>query len=232
MPALVNSEATGLNRDKIINDTFWLMYCCCEGEGCGSVSDPALCAAEMSNLCMHSTCVTADLMADDGLCSYLCVDGVETMHCQCPPLSGAPMCLCLNIPIAGGNPSGQDPQKIFEYDKIFGGTWWLIYCVCCGEGMSGLQAGGRPMMGAVEKCCIARASMQIEENNWPGKNAGMKGCCMGTCVEDEDVCVGGFGKGLCCFSQCQMPPAPDAPLIAVCNKKCGGKTSEKFGGKK
>merc|ERR1719373_929984 len=232
MPPLVNSEATGLNRDTIIDDTFWLVYCCCYGEGCGSVSDPALCASEMTNLCMHSTCVTADLMADDGLCGFLMVDGPQTEHCQCPPLSGAPMCLCLNIPIAGGTPSGKDPAGIFEYDKIFGGTWWTIYCVCCGYGMSGLQAGGRPIFGMVEKCCIARASIQMEENEWPGAGKGMAGCCEGTCIEGDDICVGGFGKTLCCYQQCQMPPAPTAPLIAICGKKLGGTTSEKFGGKK
>jgi hypothetical protein len=229
MPALVQSDATGLNRDKILDDTFWCVYCCCEGCGLGPVKEPALCASEMKNLCVHSTCVTADIMADDGLCGCVAVEGAMTSQCQLPPLANAPKCLCCNIPLAPGNPSGKDPQGIFDYSTIFGGTWWTIYCGCCGYGLNGLQAGGRPIFAMTEKCLICRGSVALEDNNWPGAGKGMTGCKQGTCIEGDDVCGSGFGKNLCCVGQMQLPPAPKAPLIAICGKKLGGFTSEKFG---
>jgi len=229
MPALVDSAATGLNRDTILNETFWLYYCCCYGEGLGKVADP-LCGSESKTLCMHSTCVTADVMAEDGLCSHIEVDVTESAQCMLPPLDGAPKCVCFNIPLApGGGPSGKDPAGLFEYDKIFSGTWWIVYMFCCGYGLNGLQAGGRPMYGSVQKCLICRTSVQIEPNEWPGDGQGLTSWKNGVCKDGGDVYEASFGKMLCCFNQFQCPPAPSAPLVAICNKKFGGNTADKFG---
>merc|ERR1719356_9992 len=168
-------------------------------------------------------------MTPDGLCGCVGVEGPTSAHCQCPPLDGAPKCLCFNIPLAPGSASGKDPSDTLDYGTVFNHTWWYIYCLCCGYGLHGLSAGGRPMYAMVEKCILCRCTLGLKENEWPGSGKGMQGWKEGTCIETDDVCCTGFGKELCCFGQCQMPPAPKAPLIAICNQKIGGLTSEKFG---
>merc|ERR1711871_745512 len=176
--------------------------------GFGSVKDP-LCGADVIDLVSHATCNTTDIMNDDGLCGCISVQMSTTAQAQFPPMEGAPKCVCFNIPLAPGG-SISKKKGMFDYQAIFDGTWWYIYFLCCGYGINGLQAGGRPFVGAYEKFLIVEGSMALEQNEWPGSGNGMKGLKAGLC-EGTEVCMSGVETFLCCYQQVRLPPAQGAP---------------------
>lgn len=220
-----------LKRDDIIDKTFWFYYCCYEGTGFGRFSDP-LCGMESKNLCMHTSCISNQpvMSETEGLCSCVEVSETDTSHFQCPPNPKAPKCVCLNCPLAGdfSQMDGKDPNQIFEYDKLFDGTWWYIYLLCCGMGHSGLQAGGRPLYARSSKCFCILSSSSVENNDWPGAGSGAKGWKKGICESGDEVCDAGFGKMCCIFTQKQIPPAPSAPCCKICNFPLPFGTTDEF----
>jgi len=207
---------SNLKTDTVISDTWWLTYICCGGCGFGSVKDP-LCGADMMDLASHSTCNTTDLMNDDGLCGCISIQMTTTSQCQCPPVQGAPKCICFNTPLAAGTGEVSKTKGVFDYKKLFDDTWWYSYMFCCGYGINGLQAGGRPFMAVYEKFLIVEGSMALEPNEWPGAGNGMKGCKAGLC-EGTEVCESQVATMLCCYQQVRIPPAQGAKKCVCCNK--------------
>merc|ERR1711948_102250 len=91
------------------------------------------------------------------------------------------------------------------------------YMFCCGYGMNGLQAGGRPFIAQYEKFLIVEGSMALQPNEWPGSGNGMKSCKSGLCEGDE-ICMNSVSTELCCWSQMRLPPEKGAPVCKCCNK--------------
>lgn len=209
--AVVQSEVhENLNRDKILGDTWFCYYCLCGGMGIGPVMDPLL-GSESKMLCLRSICTTADLIAEDGLCGGMSVMCCLTQHFQLPPTKGAPVCVCFNKPLKPGEGTVNYKDALFDYGTIFGDTWWLCYAFCFGLGFSGLQSGGRPLYATSEKFLIARSQVKLEEP-----------------VKDGVFCSG-VGTECCFWSQMELPPAGNNPVIGCCgwrkNKSSGGPAS-------
>jgi len=167
---------------------------------------------EGKNLCVKGACTTADIMGQDkgdGLCSAMEVCFCITSHMHLPPLMGAPKCTCFGKPLIP-NPDTMDREDpIFnKYKDIFDDTFWVNYCFCTGCGVSGLRGAGRPLFGrSFKQLCIR----------------GYEKCVPP--IEDGIWCSS-VGTELCLWSQCELPPAPNNPLIACCgwrkNKPSGG----------
>jgi len=205
-----------LKGPKVIEDAWWLTYICCGGCGFGSVKDP-LCGADVIDLVSHATCNTTDVINDDGLCGCISVSMASTTHFQLPPLDGAPKCVCFNQPLVPGG-SVSKTKGMFDYGKIFDQTWWYTYMFCCGYGINGLQAGGRPYVGAYEKFLIVEGSMALATNEWPGSGQGAKSCKAGLC-EGSEVCMSSVETFLCIYQQVKIPPEQGAPKCKCCNKQ-------------
>eukprot|EP00443_Scrippsiella_acuminata_P025026 CAMPEP_0115262958 /NCGR_PEP_ID=MMETSP0270-20121206/49656_1 /TAXON_ID=71861 /ORGANISM="Scrippsiella trochoidea, Strain CCMP3099" /LENGTH=210 /DNA_ID=CAMNT_0002678911 /DNA_START=58 /DNA_END=690 /DNA_ORIENTATION=- len=187
-----------LDRNKILDNTWWLHYCCCGGLGGGPVSDPLI-GSEFKGLCLRGTCVTADIMGsdeEDGLCGQLSILLCLTQHLQLPPLAGAPKLTCFNYPLvkASGSISREDPA--FEIPAVFDNTRWLYYWFCCGLGYSGIKADGRPFCAARGKQLIVRSKVDLEDP-----------------MKDGILCAS-MGTTCCLWSQCALPPAPNNPMCA------------------
>jgi hypothetical protein len=205
-----------MKGSKVIEDTWWLQYICCGGCGFGAFSDP-LCGADVVDLTSHASCNTTDIINDDGLCGCIQVSMDSTAQFQFPPVEGAPKCVCFNTKLAGDG-SVSKTKGMFDYGKIFDQTWWYIYIFCCGYGLNGLQAGGRPFIGAYEKFLIVEGSMSLQPNEWPGSGNGMKSCMAGLCEGDE-VCMSGVETFLCVWEQFKIPPEQGAPKCKCFNKQ-------------
>jgi len=195
-----------LNRDKILNETWWCYYCLCGGTGLGPVSDP-LCAGEEKNLCIRGTCTTTDLMTEEGLCGGLDVFLCMTSQSQIPPMTGSPKCVCFNKKIAPGSTDITFKTPLFDYKQIFDDTFWVYYIFCLGCGLNGIGKG-RPIIASQGKCLCAQGGTNFESP-----------------VIDGTFCAS-VGTQLCFWGQCQCPPAPNNPKIACCgwkmNKGGGG----------
>lgn len=127
-----------------------------------------------------------------------------TEHCQIPPMKGAPKCVVCNAGNKTNNISFKTP--LFDYKQIFDETFWVHYMFCVGCGVS-KPGAGRPLIAAQEKFLIVKGSLNMEapivDNTW----------CSAVATE-------------CCFwSQCQFPPAPNNPMIAICGWKKNKGTS-------
>lgn len=205
LPGTSGADADGkLSRAKIINETTWCVYCCCEGWGLGPFSDPII-ASEKKQLCLRSSFSTADVMASDGLCHSTSVLLCFTKHFQFPPVKDAPKVMCCNKNLLGGSFGSTEwpsTSKVFE-QKIMEDTFWCYYCCCFGEGGNMLDQG-----------------IFSEQNKWL--------CCRGyTNIEAptvEGVCCSGVGTTLCLWSEGQCPPAKPNPTIALCTWRMNKET--------
>jgi hypothetical protein len=184
-----------LKRDKILNDTTWMVYCCCEGWGFGPMSGGPLVAAEAKQLCIRSSVSTTGIMDDDGLCSQVQVLLCITQQCQLPPLEGAPVCACFGKKFGGSIGSTKWKGDLFEQSAIMDNTFWIMYFLCEGWGINKMDQG---LFGNQFKELCCRGSTNIEPP-----------------VVDGVFC-GSVAKELCIYSECQMPPAQGNPQIACC----------------
>lgn len=193
-------DVSALNRQSVFTDTFWLAYCCCEGSGIGKM-DPCI-LSDVKELCIHSQCGTTDIMNEEGLCNEVSTCICLTNHFALPPGKGTPTCVICNKRL--GDPKRANgtvfKDDLFQLDKVIDNSFWCVYCICCGKGINNPGATG-PMIGSQFK--------QL--------------CAGGMTVFESPVTDGIFcsqlGTELCCWSECQMPPAEGNPKIALCNKK-------------
>jgi len=186
-----------LNRDKMFSDAWWLQYCCCGGRAVGAVGEPFF-GSEARNLCLHQTCEMTGI--GDPFCSAISVNCCIYQQCAFPKLEGSPTCVCCNKTIAGGGTEGWKPA-LFEFVPKFEDQFWLYYFLCGGVAVSGIQAGGRPIFGALQKqLCIKQATQCVA----PVQNG---------------IFCSGVGTSLCCWEQTQFPPHADSPKIACCGWK-------------
>lgn len=164
---------------------------------------------ESKQLCLRSSVQTTDIMADDGLCNQISIMFCITQQCQLPPLENAPVCACFNKKFGGSvGKSKLFEKSMFDQGKIMDDTFWIMYFLCEGCGINKMDQG---LYSAEFKELCCRGSTNIEAP-----------------VIDGVLCSS-VGTELCIWSECQMPPAPGNPKIALCtwrlNKEpCGGPT--------
>mmetsp|Transcript_20369 Transcript_20369/g.53808 ORF Transcript_20369/g.53808 Transcript_20369/m.53808 type:complete len:215 (+) Transcript_20369:84-728(+) len=153
MAPLPGSEPGALNKAKIMNETAWMVYCCCEGWGCGPFADPLI-ASEVKELCLRSSTSTTDISAEDGLCNYTEVCLCFTSHCSLPPVKGAPMFACCNQKCCGscGSVAFNTTGGLFEESQVMEETFWVTYCLCEGGGINKMDQGFFAMQFK-ELCC-------------------------------------------------------------------------------
>jgi len=209
MAVVQSSVHANLNRDKILDETWWLYYCCCGGAGLGPISDPLI-GAEVKELCIRATCTTTDMSTEEGLCSTMSVFCCITEHCQIPPMKGFPKCVCFNKTLAGPKAGDKISYKtsLFDYKTLFDETFWLYYMFCYGCGVS-KPGAGRPLIGVQEKILIVQGSTTMEAP-----------------VGSDGTFCSAVATECCMWSQCQFPPAPNNPVIAICGWRKDGKKSK------
>jgi len=192
-----SSLHANLDRDAMLKNAWWLQYCCCRGVAIGDVGNP-LFAAEGRNLCIHETCEMTSV--GDPFCSNIAVECCLTSQCAFPKIEGSPICVCCNKKLAGEDGSNWKP-KLFTHQFSFKDQFWIYYFLCAGVSVHGCQANGRPILGfQVKELCIKE-----------------EGKC--TAPIQDGVLCSGVGTQLCCWSQAQYPPAPNAPKFACCGFK-------------
>jgi len=205
LPGTSGADADGkLSRAKIINETKWCVYCCCEGWGLGPFSDPLI-AAEVKQLCIRSSSSTTDLMGSDGLCHNTSVMLCLTSQFQLPPVKDAPKVMCCNKKLLGGSFGSVEwpsESKLFE-QKIMDDTFWLYYCCCSGNGLNKMDQG---IYSAQFKQLCCRGYTNIEPPTVDG------------------VCCSQVNTTLCLWGECQMPPAKPNPTIALCTWRMNKET--------
>lgn len=194
-----------MNRMKVLNDTKWLLYCCCEGCGLGPFSDPLI-AAEAKQLCCRSSLSTTDIYSEDGLCKDVAVCLCITQQCNLPPVEDAPTCACFNKKCGGSMGRTGWKSELFQESKIMDDTFWIYYFLCLGCGLN--------------KCDQGLYSSEFKEL-----------CCRGfTNLEPpivEGVCCSQVSTQCCMWGECQMPPAKPNPTVAIC---CWRLNKEKYTG--
>jgi len=196
MAPLPGSETGALNKAKIMNETAWMVYCCCEGWGCGPFADPLI-ASEVKELCLRSSTSTTDISGEDGLCNYTEVCLCFTSHCSLPPVKGAPMFACCNQKCCGscGSVAFNTTGGLFEESQVMEETFWITYCLCEGGGINKMDQGFFAMQFK-ELCC--RGYTNIEP------------------LVIDGICCSQVSTTCCIWGECQMPPAKPNPTIACC----------------
>jgi len=183
-----------LLRTKIINDTKWIVYCCCEGWGIGPMDGPLI-AAESKQLCLRSSVSTTGVMDEDGLCNQVQVFLCVTQQMQFPPLKDVPVCACFNKKCGPSIGTSSWKADLFDEKGIMDNTFWIMYFLCEGCGINKMDQG--------------LYSAQFKQL-----------CCRGyTNIESpliEGVACSSVAKELCIWSECQMPPSKPNPTIAIC----------------
>jgi len=215
--AIAKSDISpNLDRQQMFSDLWFCNYCFCYGTGLGAVGDPFF-GAESKNLCIHQKCQMTDI--GDPFCSSMGVFCCVTSQCQFPAMSGSPTCVCFNKPLAGQGGSDWKPS-LFDYSPTFDKTFWIYYLLCLGCGVEGLgkcsPAGGeRPLYGVEAKMlCIKNGSRLVPP-------------------VEEGVFCSSLGSFLCCWSQCELPPASGNPGFDCLGLlgKAKGKGPMKYGAK-
>jgi len=186
-----------LDQQKMFSDAWWLQYCCCGGRAVGAVGNP-LFGSEARNLCIHQTCEMTGF--GDPFCSGLSVMCCITEQCAFPKIEGSPTCVCCNKKLAGGDTGGWKPS-LFEWTAEWDKQFWLYYFLCAGVACNGIQADGRPIFGQLSKQLCVKQAIKCTSP-----------------VQDGTYCSG-LGTQLCCWAQCQFPPAENNPKIACCGWK-------------
>mmetsp|Transcript_43830 Transcript_43830/g.115915 ORF Transcript_43830/g.115915 Transcript_43830/m.115915 type:complete len:206 (-) Transcript_43830:446-1063(-) len=194
MAPLPGNEPPALARAKVLNDTQWLIYCCCGGQGIGPVGDP-LCASEVKQLCIRGSSSTTDISGEDGLCNQVEVCLCITQQCQFPPVEDAPVCACCNKKCGGSKGSTKWKADLFDKSKIMDDTFWMYYFLCSGCGINKMDQG---LFSAQFKELCCRGYSNIEAPSIDG------------------VFCSGVQTSLCFWSEFQIPPAKPNPFIAIC----------------
>jgi hypothetical protein len=92
-------------------------------------------------------------------------------------------------------------MDLFEYKGKFDHQFWLAYMFCCGVGVHKPQDQGKPLIVAKQKFLCIEEALKCTPN-----------------PAEEGVFCAGVGTFLCCWEQCQLPPAENNPGFACANK--------------
>ena len=135
-----------------------------------------------------------------------------TSQCQFPPQDGSPTCVCCNKTLAAGKAdAGNWKPVLFDYTAEFKDTFWCYYLCCAGYGFSGLSANGRPLYASVQKQLCVKQAMKL------------------AAPIQEGVFCSGVETQLCCWTQCQFPPAPGNPGFKCCGFPKKGSAAKPMG---
>lgn len=197
-----------LDQQAMFTEAWWLNYCFCFGRAIGDIGNPYF-ASDGKNLCLRSTCQMVGI--GDPFCSQVSVTCCITSQCQFPAMPGSPTCVCFNKTLAAGAAKGGESDwrpDLFDYTANFKDTFWLYYFLCAGVGCSGLSANGRPLYAMQQKqLCISQGVRLVPP------------------VENGVLCSG-LGTALCCWTQLEIPPAPNNPKFKCCGFPKGGSNAK------
>jgi hypothetical protein len=196
-----------MTRKKVFEDTAWLFYCLCSGEGLGAISP--LVMGDQKQLCCHSQSSTTDIVGEQGLCHTAETCICLTSHCALPPAKGTPTCVICNKRFGTEKrDSGSElKSELFDIETLIDKPFWCIYCFCFGNGINAPGAAG-PFF-----------AVQFKEF-----------CCQGMEMLEspvvDGVCCSQLGTFLCCWNECSLPPAAGNPKCAICTWKLNKDHSE------
>jgi hypothetical protein len=185
---------TELNRATIFNDTKWIFYCLCEGWGIGPMSP--LVQSDVKELCLHSTCGTADIGGTDGLCNMISNCLCVTEQFAFPPAAETPPCICFNKWIGTTRTEGtKSKQNIFDMKQVMTETFWIYYLFCAGCGIN--KCSGPLIQSEFKQLCCAGSTGMVAP-------------------VEEGIFCSAVSTELCIWSEFQLPPAPGNPKCAIC----------------
>jgi len=189
-----------MSRQKVFNDTHWLAYLLCGGEGIGPMTPLVL--SDVKELCLHTQSGTDDFVGAQGVChnvsSCICVSN----HFAIPPAKDSPTCAICNKKFGDKKRGSGSVMKgeVFNSETFFDKPFWCVYCFCTGYAVHMPNATGKFI------------ASQFKEF-----------CCAGSTVLESPITDGIFfsmlGTFLCCWQECQMPPALGNPKVACCTWK-------------
>ena len=197
---MVDFAGAGLNRKKVFEDTYWLTYLFCGGEGIGQIEP--LVISDVKELCLHSQAGTTDIVGEQGICHSASTCVCITQHFALPPAKDTYPCVICNKPFGEKRGDGALLKgAVYTNNDVFDKPFWLLYCFCEGCGVHKPLDGTLPLIASQFKefCC---AGSTVLENP----------------VVDGVVCSQ-LGNFLCCWQECQMPPAEGNPKFACCTWK-------------
>ena len=67
---VTNDPTKGGDALQMLDDTWWLAYCCCAGLGCASFFEPHMCMNEQKFLCLkcQGSCDFVPFIGQEGMC--------------------------------------------------------------------------------------------------------------------------------------------------------------------
>jgi len=200
-------DLSNLTRQKVFEETKWLGYFLCSGQGIGSMSP--LCLDDTKELCLHSQSGTVELVGDQGCVHSFSTCVCISSHVALPPAKGSPTCAICNKKFGDEKRAAgtQIVGDVFDDDTFFANTFWCIYCFCYGQGVHKPKATGQLVAAQVKQLCCAGTTM-LES------------------PMVEGVACSQLGTSLCFWYEMQLPPAKGNPKCAICLWKMNKDHSE------
>lgn len=186
-----------MTRQKVFTDTKWLGYLICCGQGVGELTPFVL--ADVKELCLHTQASTDDVVGDAGAFHIAQTCCIFSEHCALPPAEKSPsFAICGKKIKVESRPTGSVLQgKVFNADTFWNEPFWCYYCFFTG--------------------CAVHA---------PGKTGQLVAsqfkslCCAGSTILEmpavDGVWCSDLSTFLCCWKECQLPPAAGNPKVACC----------------
>lgn len=213
LPTMAKREKIDITEIGTLQDTWWCLYMCCIGAGCGRWEDP-ICGIESQCCCPFVSCSTGDLITpQEGIMDNVCVCcGITTCHTAMPPIGGAPCAACCGIRCCkcAESPPIFVEDALFDYKFLMMHTCWCAYCCCFGCGLN-LPCDGRPACGNGCKLCCIRCQESCGcpfNEEWS--------CCFMIVT-----CATLWGHWSC------PPKFQSGPICAVLGCRCKGTRKEK-----
>jgi hypothetical protein len=186
-------------KKKVFEDTTWLAYLLCGGRGIGAVTPLVL--SDVKQLCLHTQAGTAEIGGEQGLCNGASTCLCISEHFSIPPAQDTYPCIICGKEIGEKRTTGKvATEVVYKGDDLFKKPFWVYYLFCLGCGVH-KPLNGMPLVGSQfkELCCAGSTQLESPKTN--------------------GVFCTTLGTFLCCWDECQMPPAADNPKLACCSWK-------------
>lgn len=189
---------------EVYENTFWCMFCCCEGFGLGSCCEPHACIVQRKCCCYEESQNTTECCGEEGCCfgvsKFCCCVSLVALPTG-KPEKGIPACALCNKRCGGGELDGDDMNLV-----ISKGTF--LCCSFLGQGR-GVMCGGDdvPLIYGDGKFLCIRSHVSTAD-----------------CNDEDTGCCYNHEKSLCLVSAAACPPGggihDGIPTCACCGKVC------------
>merc|ERR1719221_1321920 len=95
-----------LNRKSVFEETKWLGYLICCGEGIGKCDMSHLILSDVKELCLHTQAGQVEFCGDQGLCHNVSTCVCITQHVAIPPAKDTHLCVICNKPMTAKRTDG------------------------------------------------------------------------------------------------------------------------------